>query len=301
MTQQIQGVLPVLQTPYLDDFSIDWETLKREIDWLFDQGIDGVTIAMVSEVLRLTDAERVEMTRRVVEFTDGRGPVITSVGAESIHQALSHAEAAQEAGADALMAIPPTLTSCASDQVVAYYTALVQGTDRPIIIQDASGYVGNAIPVETQAALYREHPDRIMFKPEAQPFGPNITALREAAGPDASIFEGTGGIALVDSFQRGINGTMPGAEVPWALVALWKALQDGDMERARSIHEPLAALISLQHNLDAFLAVEKLILKHEGIFSNTLVRPPGGFVLEPQTEAEVLALVERIRSACERN
>jgi 4-hydroxy-tetrahydrodipicolinate synthase len=58
MPHQIQGVLPVFQTPFHDDESIDYDTLAAEIDWLFDMGADGVVSGMVSETLRLDGVER---------------------------------------------------------------------------------------------------------------------------------------------------------------------------------------------------------------------------------------------------
>ena len=54
MSHSLSGVFPVFQTPYLADESIDAETLEREIAWLFEQGSDGIVMAMVSEVLRLS-------------------------------------------------------------------------------------------------------------------------------------------------------------------------------------------------------------------------------------------------------
>ena len=53
----LRGVLPVFQTPWHDDETLDVETLEREIDWLFGHGADGIVLAMVSEVLRLTPEE----------------------------------------------------------------------------------------------------------------------------------------------------------------------------------------------------------------------------------------------------
>jgi 4-hydroxy-tetrahydrodipicolinate synthase len=292
------GVLPVLQLPYHDDESIDWATLRKEIDWNFQCGVSGVVIAMVTEVLRLSDAERTEVVRHVVEYTAGRGPVIASIGDESIRQVLGHAERAAKAGAHAYMAIPPALTRCGADEVVRYYTAILQHTSLPLVIQDASGYVGNAIPIAVQAELYRGYPGRVMFKPEATPFGPNISALRAAVGPEARIFEGTGGVALMDSYPRGINGTMPGAEIPWALVKLWQHLEAGRLDAATRIHEPLAVLVSMMTNLDSFLAMEKLFLHQQGIFPNRLVRGPVGCRLDAGTEAEMLRLFARLQAEC---
>lgn len=47
------------------------------------------------------------------------------------------------------------------------------------------------------------------------------------------IFEGSGGLALVDAYYRGIAGTMPGTDVPWAIVAFWQA---GDGGRVGKVH-----------------------------------------------------------------
>ena len=117
--------------------------------------------------------------------------------------------------------------------------------------------------------------------------GPRLTELHAATGNEARVFEGTGGIALVDSYRRGIAGTMPGADLIDGIVALWRALQEGDESAAYRVWLPLAALVSLQHSLDAFLAIEKHLLVKQGVLNNTLVRVPVGYTLDPQTRDEV--------------
>jgi 4-hydroxy-tetrahydrodipicolinate synthase len=63
----LSGVLPVFQTPFHDDESIDFDTLAGEIDWLYDQGANGLVMAMVSEVLRLSTDEREQVAVFVCE------------------------------------------------------------------------------------------------------------------------------------------------------------------------------------------------------------------------------------------
>jgi len=298
LDQRLAGVLPVVQTPFLDDLSIDKATLRREIEWLFEQGANGIVMGMVSETLRLTDQERIELLEVMVESAAGHGPVVSSVGAESLHQAIRHAQAAEKIGVDAHMALPPALTKCPPDEIRNYYVGLIQATTKPIIVQDASGYVGNTIPIETQARLFLDFPGRVMFKPEAQPIGPNLSLLRDATKGQSVIFEGTGGIALVDSYRRGITGTMPGSDLIWALVALWKALKNGDLARIEAIQGPLVSIISLQTSLDAFLAIEKMLLVEQGIFRNTLVRGPVSYRLDEESKKEILRLFARLREVC---
>jgi 4-hydroxy-tetrahydrodipicolinate synthase len=281
------GVVPVLQTPYFDDESIDFVTLEREINWLFDAGADGIALAMVSEVLRLSTEERRSLAEAACRLAKGRGFVVISVGAESSRLAEEFARHAEQAGADALMAIPPVTTALDEEQLYVYFVRVLQVTTLPLIVQDASGYVGRPLPLSLYGHLLAEFGPRIYFKPEATPIGPRLTALRDATRGHARVFEGTGGMALVDSFRRGIVGTIPGADLIHAIVALWNALQNRDDERAYRLSLPISALITLQTSLDAFLAIEKYWLVKQGIFRSAKVRGPVGFVLDEETRAEV--------------
>lgn len=292
--RKIQGVLPVFQTPYHEDESIDFATLEQEINWLYDQGSDGIVMAMVSEVLRLSGEERRQLAEAACRFSQGRGVVVISVGAESTHTAVEYARHAESVGADAVMAIPPVSVAVAEDELKRYYERILQAIAIPVIVQDASGYVGKPMSIALQAGLFNQYGERVMFKPEATPIGPRLTALREATDGRAPVFEGTGGIALVDSYRRGVVGTIPGADLIDVLVALWRALQAGDERRIYQLSLPLSALIAIQTSLDAFLAVEKYLLVKRGIFKNTLVRGPVGYALDEETRQEVDRLFEQL-------
>jgi len=297
MLDPLTGVFPVFQTPLRDDESIDPDVLEAEIEWMYGHGIDGIVMAMVSEVMRLSGEERRELAHLACRFGLAHGPVIVSVGAESTHMAVELARHADEVGASALMAIPPSSISAGETELAIYYRAILDAVDIPVVVQDASGYVGQPMSISMQADLYALYPDRVLFKPEASPIGPRLSELRDATRGAAKVFEGTGGISLVDSYKRGITGTMPGAEVCWAIVALWNALAAHDDARVDAINGPLSSLISLQTSLDAFIAVEKHLLVKQGIFTSTRVRGPVGYHLDHETEAEVDRLFELLRTA----
>nr|WP_231963207.1 dihydrodipicolinate synthase family protein [Symmachiella macrocystis] len=289
---QPQGVLPVFQTPFHEDESLDFDTLAREIEWLFNNGADGIVMAMVSEVLRLSDAERRELAARVCRCAEGRGTVVISVGAESSLLAQESARHAESVGATAVMAIPPISVALDDSELRRYYERILNAISIPVIVQDASGYVGRPMSIDMQAGLFAEYGDRVMYKPEANPIGPRLTALNEATGGKAKVFEGTGGIALVESYARGIAGTMPGADLIRVLTALWRALNADDFKTINRLHPPLCSMISLQTSLDAFLAIEKYLLVKQGVFKNTVTRGPVGYRLDAATRVEVDRLYE---------
>lgn len=297
MTKRLRGVLPILHTPFLDDDSIDAASLRREIDFAFATGADGLGTGMVSEILRLTSDERIALTRQIVELAADRGPVFAAVGAESIQQALVYAKAAEAAGCDAIMAVPPITTRLPEAALVDYFRALAEGVNLTLIVQDASGYVGQAIPLSVYVELLKRYgEDKIVFKPEAAPIGPNLSALRDATGGRARIFEGSGGILLIDSYRRGIAGTMPGMEMLAGIVALWRALARGDDDAAYRLYYPICAIVALQlqAGLDGFLAIEKHLLVKMGLFATTRRRRPYAWELDAETAAEVERIVARL-------
>jgi 4-hydroxy-tetrahydrodipicolinate synthase len=295
MPTQLQGVLPVLHLPFNEDCQIDFETLRAEVDFAYQCGADGVVMAMVTEVLRLRENERRQVAEKLVEFSNGRGAVVISAGAESTFAAAELARHAEAAGADALMAIPPIATALGEDQLRRYFHEVFAATDLPLVVQDASSYVGKPMTAAFQAQLFNELGERVCFKPEAAPVGPVISAIHELTENKARIFEGSGGSMLVENYRRGLSGTMPGTDLLDAIVAVWRALQTGDDDRVYAIAPLITSILALAVNLDAYLAIEKHLMRRRGIFKNEIVRGPVGFELDDMTRAEVDRLFERLQ------
>jgi 2-keto-3-deoxy-L-arabinonate dehydratase len=300
MPTRLQGVLPIVHTPFTESGDIDTAILRKEIDWAYAQGADGLGTGMVSELLRLTFDERIALTHHVAEMSEGRGAVFAGVGAESTQQALLYAKAAEKAGCDAVMAVPPITTSLPDNQLVDYFCALADGISIPVIVQDASGYIGKAISLRVYVQLLERYgEEKIFFKPEASPIGPNLSALRDATAGRARIFDGSGGILLVDSFRRGIAGTMPGMDLLDGIVALWRALQSKDEATTYRVYYPICAIVALQlqAGLDGFLAIEKYLLVKRGIFSSERRRTPYSWDLDAETAAETDRLFAQLQQS----
>ena len=295
--EALAGVLPVFQTPFGDRDQVDYPALEKLFDWVFANGADGVVFAMVSEILRMSSQERDEVATMACRLARGRGTCVISVGAESLTAALRHARHAADAGADAVMATPPLLHPAGDDELLRYFTTIAASVAIPLIVQDASGYVGRPLSIGLQARLHSELGDRVLFKPEAPPVGPRLTRLLDATQGRARVFEGTGGLFLIDSFRRGAIGTMPASDVVWALAALWRALRAGDFPRAYRIAGPLALLVSLQTSLDSFVAVEKHLLVRQGVIPSDRMRDPVAGVLDGAGRDEVNRLAELLRAA----
>jgi 4-hydroxy-tetrahydrodipicolinate synthase len=286
--KQLAGVFNVISTPIDNSDEIDQKTLKREIDWLIKCGSNGAVLAMVSEVLRFSASERRKQWQLSLEYLSDRIPLVVSVGAESAAIAVGLAKDAQKDGATAVMATPPSAFVASADEVKSYYQRIIEAVDITVIVQDASNYLGAPIELDTYVKLIDKYGDeRVQFKPEAKPVKERLETLNKISSYRARVFEGQGGIDLLDTHPLGVKGTMPGAEVPWAIVGLWNALENKDLTTAQAIHTPLAKLISYQTTLDAYVAVEKYLLVKQGVFSNTNQRGPVGFKLDEQTKNKI--------------
>jgi len=286
--KQLAGVFNVISTPLDNSDEIDQKILKQEIDWLIKCGSNGAVLAMVSEVLRFSAAERRVQWQLSLEYLSARIPLVVSVGAESAAIAVGLAKDAQKDGATAVMATPPSAFVASADEVKNYYQRIIEAVDITVIVQDASNYLGAPIELDTYVELIDKYGDeRVQFKPEAKPVKDRLEQLNKISSNRARVFEGQGGIDLLDTHPLGVKGTMPGAEVPWAIVGLWKALENKDLITAQAIHTPLAKLISYQTTLDAYVAVEKYLLVKQEVFVNTNQRGPVGFKLDQETKNKI--------------
>ena len=286
--QNLSGVFNVLSTPIDNSDEIDLPVFEREIEWLLKCGMNGAVLAMVSEVLRFNAAERRDQWKAAIKFLNGRAPLVVSVGAESSAIAIKLAKDAESDGASALMATPPSAFAATADEVKNYYVKIIEAVKIPVIVQDASNYLGKPIELSTYVELIDTYGnERVQFKPEAKPVKERLQELNKMSGNRAKVFEGQGGIDLLDTHPLGVVGTMPGAEVPWALVALWKALNDGNLDQAKAIHNPLSKLISFQTTLDAYVAIEKYLLVKQGVLTNMNQRGPVGYKLTPDISREI--------------
>lgn len=297
--KDLTGVLPVLATPFSRDEAVDTAALRDLVDWQYRSGAHGVTVAMVSEVLRLSDAEREHVVETVIEANANRGPVIVSVGAEATRTAADRARHAERAGAAAVMAIPPTTVALSEAELRAYFLTIADATQCPLIVQDASGYVGKPLSIELQASIMAERgSDTIAFKPEAPPLGQRTSALLTATDNEASIFEGSGGLALLDTHPRGVVGTMPGPDITWAIARLWSALETDDIDTAEAVHEVALAMLSLVPGLDGYIALQKHLLTEQGVIPCAISRAPNAYTLDTETTKRINRMFARLRTVC---
>lgn len=127
------GVYVAATTPFRADGSLDLERYERHCAWLADEGVDGVIPnGSLGEYEALHDAERAAVVTAAMTGVGGRIPVVPGVSGKTGAEARRWAEHAAEAGAHAVMALPPTSHKPTDAEVVAHF-AEVAKAGLPII------------------------------------------------------------------------------------------------------------------------------------------------------------------------
>jgi Dihydrodipicolinate synthetase family len=184
--REVKGVIPILHIEYTGDDSINLTSLEREIDWIYHVGVDGCAIALATDTLRLTRPERLALIDVVAQLNAGRGSIVTSVSDRTTAEAKEYGRAAERAHYDAIMSTPPL----AGGAVEQHFFQLADEIDLPLIVQDASAYVGDPMTIEFQASLLERYgPEKILYKPERAV--PRASSTDREA-PTSSIPSGAG-------------------------------------------------------------------------------------------------------------
>jgi 4-hydroxy-tetrahydrodipicolinate synthase len=238
---ELSGVVPPIVTPFDEDGDIDEAALRTELRYHLDVGVEGVAVAgSTGEGNALSAAEHDLVYRAAVEEADGDVPVVAGVIATNAREATEKATLAREAGADYVMATPPYYQRPTDDGLVAYFAA-IGDVGLPVLIYDVIEKVD--VTAELAARIAEEVPELYGIKQSGGDMH-GLANMLTTVGEDMCIMSALDDL-LYPSYALGADGTIAGVAsiYPRVSVELWDAVQAGDHDRARTIHEatlPLA-------------------------------------------------------------
>jgi 4-hydroxy-tetrahydrodipicolinate synthase len=285
----MQGVFPILVTPFDDLGRIDEESLRRLVDFNINAGVHGLGVALGSEIFKLSERERDVVTEIVISQVRQRVPVVINTGAPGTDLAVQYSRRAEELGADALMIIPPSFMPAGPAEVLEYYRAISDAVTIPIFLQD----VPSAPISATLARQIAECCEYVRYiKVETVPITMKVADMVAKAGDRLTVFGGAGGGYFIEEMRRGSMGTMPFCSQPEAFVQVWKLVQSGDEETARTVFDQMIAPINriASQGAGIFYYVHKELLRQRGIIATNKVRSPAPAV-DDLTQRELQGLI----------
>ena len=280
----IEGVFPILCTPYCEDGSLDCETLAKEAGFVADCGAQGVIWPPANDALARLDTNELRAGWEAMACAlDGRGVrFVACCPGRDTDDALVRADLARRAVAGH-PGLPTALLARMADDAKGdadherHYEALAKAATCPVIIQTMNGT--SPMPsAELLVELARRHPDAYgWFKVEGT--GPDVAPCKRAlvaAKPFVkTVFTGWGGRDwLYDHRRIGTRGVI--SQRPMyadLMVAIWRALLSGD-PAADSLFARFMHLRNLEESLPApeMRGWNLHVLVRRGVFRNTLSR-----------------------------
>lgn len=272
---QFEGVFPIVITTFHEDGSVDYESQRRLVRFLLDAGAHGLGLfGNASEGYALSGTERAELLKVIAREVDGRVPLIVSTGHTGTDVAVALSRDAEQAGADALMVLPPYLLRPDAEGVFQYYKAISDAVAVPIMVQDAPLMTQVAMGAPLLARMGRELERVRLVKVEAPPTAPKISELRALDSNGLVLHGGLNGHFLLEEFGRGARGTMPGSDMTDAFVRMWDLYERGEVKQARAEFNRYLPLIRYELQPGLGVSVMKHNLRAGGVIASTRVRHP---------------------------
>ena len=234
ITKQYPGVYAAMATPLTQDGEIDVPGVKKVAAYLFDNGVDGLSIlGSTGEGPALTNAQRQRALDASLEAASGRGPVFTGAASSVVSEVSASLKLAAGGGAAGALVPPPYYYRIDSDGIVGYFERIAEASPVPIILYNIPVMTKLQIPPDAVARL-SEHPNIMGLKDSGGDFGYFSTLARIVAGNSGfTLYTGSDELLAASLFVGG-HGIIGGAVnlVPDVLAAIYRAFREGDFTRS---------------------------------------------------------------------
>lgn len=236
-----KGSMPALVTPFKDG-RVDFDTLKRLVDWQIDQGSHGlVPVGTTGESPTLTHEEHEAVIDCVVQQANGRVPVIAGAGSNNTFEAVRFTEFAHKVGAQAALVVTPYYNKPTQSGMIAHFKAVHDCADIPIIIYNIPGRSAVDMTPATMGELAKL--PRIIGVKDATGDLARVCAQRITCGKDFIQVSGEDATAHGFNAQGGVGMISVTANVAPAMCAeMQNACLAGDYAKALEIQDKLMPL-----------------------------------------------------------
>lgn len=304
MSYQPAGVIPACLMPFDAELNIDEQAYRGHLRDLV--GVDGVSAVTVNghaaEVHALSFDEQHRALEIACEEFRGHLPVIAGVSSSNCREAARIARMASETGAEALLVFPSEVLALGGqarpEMALAHFSSIADATDLPLILFQYPLAGGLGYPLDTLLMLCERIPTIRAIKDWCNDPPLHERHIRELHALDRPVNVLTTHSAwLLGSLAYGCDGILSGAGSVIAdlQVALWRAMQAGNLPEARRINDRISPttrafyrdpLVDMHNRM-------KVALVLLGRLEQAYVRPP----LVPLPEKEISQLAEFLKQA----
>lgn len=284
----MRGVHAILYALFDTEERLDRAAMRRQVEICLGAGVAGIAaLGLATEVAKLSFAERQTLMDWVVEDVAGRTPVGFTITGASVAEQVAMLRHAEQVGADWLILQPPAVGAYPAEEYLAFFGRVMQSTTLPVAIQNAPQYLGRGLSDTDIARLRADHANFTLIKSESS--AAEAARLIALAGPSLRVFNGRGGLEMVECLDAGCEGFLLAPDLMDFGVRVMALYDSGDRAAAQSLHDQTLPAIGF-----VMQSIEHLICYGKRLFTQRA--DLGAFDRAPaqRPTAEGLANVTRL-------
>jgi 1-pyrroline-4-hydroxy-2-carboxylate deaminase len=285
------GVFPAITTPFQADLTVDYKALERQIERLVESGCRGiVALGSLGEAPALIKEEKIMILERVKSVLKDRAPLIAGISAFSTAEAAALAKAAEGAGADGLMVLPPYVYRGDWRETETHFAKIFRATPLSAMLYNNPIAYGTDVTPEQIVSLHAQHENLHAVKESSGDIR-RITSLRQLLGDAVAVFVGMDDV-VVEGVAAGAEGWIAGLvnALPAESVRLFELAARGPSKELDGLYQWFLPLLRLD-TVPKFVQLIKLVEAEVGSGSAS-VRPPRLELVGPQRD-QALTLIRR--------
>ena len=272
--QVLQGSLVALVTPLNEDGSVDYDSLKKLIDWHIDEGTNGiVSVGTTGESATLNIKEHLDVIDFTIKHVGKRIPVIAGTGANATNEAIELSQEAKLKGADYVLLVTPYYNKPNQNGLIKHYEEIASKVDIPQILYNVPSRTACDLR-PSSVEILSKHQNIIGIKEAVDDFQRireliNITKISD----DFSVFSGDDPTFL-ESMSLGAHGVISVAAnvIPRSISMICRNVLNSELNEANNLND-------INKNLYKLLFVEsnpipvKWMLFKMGLIKNIIRLP----------------------------
>lgn len=264
-----KGTGVALVTPFHDDQTVDFESLKKLIDHVVSGGVDYlVVLGTTGESATLTSAEKKQVLKACLEYNSGRVPVMLGIGGNNTHALVNEIKNTDFYGVASILSVSPYYNKPTQEGIIAHYTALADVSPVPMVLYNIPGRTMSNMTAATTLRL-SHHPNIVGMKEASG----NLEQCMQIAAAMPKDFLLLSGDDLLTRPIMSIGGSGVISVLANAFPEKFKVLTHGSEEDALKTVFSLLEINSLMYVEGNPVGIKNLLL-HQGIIKTDQVRLP---------------------------
>lgn len=274
MAQNIfKGLGIALITPFKSDHSVDYDSLKRLVEYQIQNGADFFCIlATTGETPCLSFDEKQEIKNFVVELNHGRLPILMGCGGNNTAAIVEEVRTTNWSGIDGILSVCPYYNKPSQEGLYQHFKAIAAASPLPIVLYNVPGRTGINLKAETTLRLARDCENIVGIK-EASGSLEQVDEIIKGKPSRFDVISGDDALTfpMIASGAAGVISVI-GNALPKEFSRMIRYEFRGEYEPARKIHHRFTELYSLLF-VDGNPAGVKALLHEMGFIENELRLP----------------------------